>query len=104
MASAAQFLSLQQFEQAYGEEKPYYEYWFGEAIQKTMPTSLHGTTQGVLFMLLTKRGWRASCEVKLKLSPFCEPYSGSCRRSESDRIPVSHQAVRALYRNSAPDR
>jgi Uma2 family endonuclease len=73
MASPAQFLSLQQFEQTYGHEKPYYEYWFGEAVQKSMPTSQHGTTQGLLFMLLTTRGWRASCEVKLKLSPYANP-------------------------------
>jgi Uma2 family endonuclease len=73
MASPAQFLSLQQFEQTYGDEKPYYEYWFGEAIQKPMPTSLHGTAQLVLGMLLFSRGWKAASEVKLKLSPFANP-------------------------------
>jgi Uma2 family endonuclease len=73
MASPAQFLSLQQFEQTYGDEKPYYEYWFGEAIQKPMPTSLHGTAQIVLGMLLLSRGWKAASEVKLKLSPFANP-------------------------------
>ena len=73
MAAPAQFLSLQQFEQTYGNEKPYYEYWFGEAIQKSTPSSLHGIVQGILFMLLTARGWRASCEVKLKISPFANP-------------------------------
>jgi Uma2 family endonuclease len=73
MATAAQFLTLQQFEEIYAAEKPYYEYWFGEAIQKSVPTSLHGTIQGVLFMLLVARGWKPSCEVKLKLSPYANP-------------------------------
>jgi Uma2 family endonuclease len=73
MASVAQFLTLQQFEQAYEGEKPYYEYWFGEAIQKSVPTSLHGTTQMLLGMLLMERGWKAASEVKLKLSPFANP-------------------------------
>jgi Uma2 family endonuclease len=73
VASAVPFLTLEQFEQIYEGQKPYYEYWFGEAIQKSMPTSLHGVTQGVLFMMLITRGWRASCEVKLKISSFANP-------------------------------
>jgi len=52
MASAAKFLTLRQFEQTYEGEKPYYEYWFGEAIQKSVPTSLHGIAEGVLFIRL----------------------------------------------------
>jgi len=73
MASAAQFLSLQQFEQAYGDEKPYYEYWFGEAIQKSMPISLHGSTQILVGRLIFARGWKVASEVRLKLSPFANP-------------------------------
>jgi Uma2 family endonuclease len=73
MASAAKFLTQQQFEQTYEGEKPYYEYWFGEAIQKSVPPSLHGIAQGVLFMTLAARGWRPSCEVKLKLSLYANP-------------------------------
>jgi len=38
-----------------------------------MPTSLHGTAQLVLGMLLFSRGWKAASEVKLKLSPFANP-------------------------------
>jgi Uma2 family endonuclease len=73
MAAPGQFLTLEQFEQTYESEKPYYEYWFGEAVQKSVPTSLHGTTQLLLGMLLMERGWRAASEVKLKLSPYANP-------------------------------
>jgi Uma2 family endonuclease len=73
MATPAQFLSLQQFEQTYGSEKPYYEYWFGEAVQKSMPISLHGIVQIVIGMLLFARGWKVASEVKLKLSPYANP-------------------------------
>ncbi len=38
-----------------------------------MPTSLHGSTQIVLGMLIFARGWKAASEVKLKLSPFANP-------------------------------
>lgn len=73
MASAAKFLTLQQFQQSYEGEKPYYEYWFGEAVQKSVPTSLRGTLQILLGMLLMQRGWKAGAEVKLKLSPYANP-------------------------------
>ncbi len=36
------FLTPQRFEQLYSDDcKPYFEYWFGEAIQKSVPTVLH---------------------------------------------------------------
>ena len=73
MASAAQFLPLDEFERLYEGEKPYYEYWFGEAIRKPMPTSLHGSVQILMGMLLMARGWKVASEVKLKLSPFANP-------------------------------
>jgi Uma2 family endonuclease len=73
MASPVQFLSFQQFQQTFGYEKPCYEYWFGEAIQKSMPTSLHGSTQILLGMLLFSRGWKAASEVRLRLSPYANP-------------------------------
>ncbi len=73
MAAAHSFLSLEQFESLYQGEKPHFEYWFGEAIQKTMPTYLHGTFQWILAMLLARRGWKTSVEVCLKLSGLAHP-------------------------------
>lgn len=73
MAAAPSFLSLEQFESLYRGEKPHFEYWFGEAIQKSMPTSLHGVFQWVLAMLLFRQGWKASSEVRLKLSAHAHP-------------------------------
>lgn len=73
MAAAPSFLSLEQFDSLYRGEKPHFEYWFGEAVQKSMPTSLHGVFQLVLGMLLLRRGWKTSSEVRLKLSGHAEP-------------------------------
>ncbi len=73
MAAAPDYLSLDQFERLYGREKPHYEYWFGEAIQKSMPTSLHGLVQLILGMLLFERGWVAASEVRLKISEVAQP-------------------------------
>jgi Uma2 family endonuclease len=72
-AVASNFLSLQQFNELYEGEKPYYEYWFGEAIQKPMATFLHGIVQMVLGMMLMTRGWKVASEVRLKLSAVAHP-------------------------------
>lgn len=42
MAVSSQFLSLAQFDERYGVEKPYHEYWSGEALPKATPSSMHG--------------------------------------------------------------
>jgi Uma2 family endonuclease len=73
MAAAPVFLSLERFEQMYREEKPHFEYWFGEAIQKPMATSLHGIFQWILAMLLAQRGWKTATEVRLKISNLAHP-------------------------------
>lgn len=73
MAAAPLYLSLQQFEELYGNEKPYFEYWFGEAVQKAMPTLLHGMVQWIVAMLLARKGWTVSTEVRLKVSAVAHP-------------------------------
>src|ERR1700729_3577506 len=72
-AVAEQKLSLQEFHDRYDGEKPYYEYWDGEAVQKSMPTFLHGLIQGILMRLLSGIGYAAASEVTLKLDPAYEP-------------------------------
>jgi len=73
MAAAQGWISLARFENLYKDQKPYYEYWFGEAIQKEMSTALNGTFQPVLAMLLFQRGWKAATEVRLKISGVAQP-------------------------------
>jgi Uma2 family endonuclease len=73
MAAAPAYLSLTDFHDRYDGQKPAYEYWFGEAIQKTSGTTLHGVTQAILGYLLLSAGWKCASEVRLKLSRFAEP-------------------------------
>ncbi len=74
MAAAHSFLTSERFEQLYSDDrKPYFEYWFGEAIQKKMPTLLHATLQGLVFALLRQHGWRAGTELRLKMSKVAHP-------------------------------
>jgi len=72
-AVAEQRLSLDEFHARYDEEKPYFEYWDGEAVQKSMPTRLHSLIQKILVMLLDALGYEAGQEVTLKLVPAYEP-------------------------------
>src|ERR1700722_12361065 len=66
-------LSLEEFHARYDGEKPYYEYWNGEAVQKSMPTWLHGLVQGILQRLLYGIGYTCGSEVTLHLNPAYEP-------------------------------
>ncbi|MBV9611948.1 MAG: Uma2 family endonuclease [Acidobacteriaceae bacterium] len=72
MATAAK-LTIAEFEQQYGEEKPYYEYWYGEPVQKSMANFTHGLLQGILMVLLSKVGYKAASEVTLKIDRDFQP-------------------------------
>jgi Uma2 family endonuclease len=72
-AVAERKLSVEEFHARYDGEKPYFEYWDGEAVQKSMPTWLHGLIQGILVQLLKAVGYQAGSEITLKLNPSYEP-------------------------------
>ncbi len=73
MATVANKLTVAEFEKQYGYEKPYYEFWHGEAVQKSMPTWIHGLLQIILSRLLSEAGYKAGSEVKLKIDPDFHP-------------------------------
>ncbi len=74
MAAAHTFLTPAQFEQLYSDSvKPYFEFWYGEAIQKSMPTLTHSVMQWVIAMLFARRGWRSATELRLKISKVAYP-------------------------------
>ncbi len=66
-------LSLEDFHARYDGEKPYFEYWDGEAVQKSKPTRLHSLVQKILLVLLDAMGFDSGAEVTLKLNPAYEP-------------------------------
>jgi Uma2 family endonuclease len=66
-------LSPEEFRAWYSGEKPYFEYWDGEAVQKTAPTRLHSLIQEILVRLLDALGYDAGQEITLKLDPANEP-------------------------------
>jgi Uma2 family endonuclease len=75
MAARSQtgYLTLEEFDRLYSDEKPYYEYWDGQAIQKPMPTVLHSLLQLILINLLRETGLISGGEIRLKLSQTKQP-------------------------------
>jgi Uma2 family endonuclease len=70
---ASNLLTLEELRNRYAEEKPYYEYWFGEAIQKSAPTWLHCLLQAILTEFLTRAGYRAGPELELRIDADWQP-------------------------------
>ena len=58
-------LTLEEFDRLYGAEAGW-EYWFGEAVKKPVPTWSHGILQIVLANLLFESGYYAGAEIDLK--------------------------------------
>jgi Uma2 family endonuclease len=66
-------LTLEEFRVRYAGEKPSYEYWAGEAIQKSMATFPHGLIQKILMRLLDEIGYESASEVTLRIDKDYEP-------------------------------
>ena len=73
MAAGTQLLTLEEFRLRYANEKPYYEYWFGEAIQKAVPTTPHCLLQKILMRILDEAGYRSASELELRIDPNWQP-------------------------------
>ena len=72
-AVAERKLSLEEFHARYDGEKPYFEYWDGEAVQKSMPTRVHGLIEEILVVLLRALGFDPCLGLVIKLDPAYEP-------------------------------
>ncbi len=66
-------LSLEEFRSRYAEEKPYFEYWFGEAVQKTVPTVSHVLLVSILLAVLKQAGYKSGPELELRIDPEWQP-------------------------------
>jgi Uma2 family endonuclease len=94
MAAQLSPLSLEEFHSLYDGAKPAYEFWYGSAIRKPMPTVLHGIIQALIIVLLEKAGWNTASEVRLKVRSEAEPVP--------DVIAIRDQFT-SLYPTAAPE-
>jgi Uma2 family endonuclease len=72
MAASTALLTLEQFNAQYAHEHGY-EYWFGEVVQKGMPTWLHGLLQLILGDFFHKLGYASGSEIDLRIDPNWQP-------------------------------
>ena len=94
-AIAEHKLSKEEFHARYDGEKPYYEYWDGEAVQKAMPTWVHGLIQRILQrLLLATLDTITGSEVELHLDPSLRARSGCHSGGGAGDRPYPTKAIR----------
>ncbi|MGH9583268.1 MAG: Uma2 family endonuclease [Bryobacteraceae bacterium] len=105
MATVADKLTVAEFEKQYGEEKPYYEFWHGEAVQKAMGNWVHGLLEKILMDLLSEAGYKAGAEVMLKIDPDFRPVPDVVATRGRIEIPYPTEALEIVIEIlSADDR
>lgn len=74
MAAITQ-LTYDQFRQQFQneDERARYEFWYGEAIPRSMPTLVHGLLQKIIMQLLDSAGFTSASEVELRIDPRAYP-------------------------------
>ena len=73
MAAFPDRLSLTEFQLKYGHSERAYEYWYGAAIPKAMPTWIHAFLQRLISHFLIELGYKAGPEVDLRIDPDAIP-------------------------------
>jgi Uma2 family endonuclease len=93
MAALAEKLTFAQFQLKYGHGDRSYEYWYGEAVPKAMPTWIHGLLQAILTRLLNEAGYSAGSEVELRIDPDAHPKPDVIATSQEVEEPYPTKAV-----------
>ncbi len=73
MATTAAKLTLSEFQKQFGRKDRAYEFWYGEAIPKSMPTCVHALLQIIIARLLIEAGFNAASELELRIDPDARP-------------------------------
>ncbi len=92
MATATQKLTLKEFEEQYGRSERTYEFWYGEAVPKGMPTWVHGLLQQIIMSLLLETGFVAAAsevELRIEVGAHPKPDVVASRTKPSGRYPTS---------------
>lgn len=103
MASVAQKLTVAEFEKQYGREKPYYEYWYGEPVQKSRPNWLYGLLQKILMDLLSVAGYKSASEVTLKIDPEFYPIPDIIATRGRIELPYPTKPLEIVIEILSPD-
>jgi Uma2 family endonuclease len=103
MATATDRLSLAEFQLKYGQSDRAYEYWYGEAIPKGMPTWIHGFLQALLLKLLDGAGYKPGGDVELRIVSDAHPRPDVIATKGRMEIPYPTKAVEVVIEVLSPD-
>ena len=103
MASLPKPLTIDEFHKFYSGKKPYYEFWFGEAVQKSMATWLHGVLQSILAEFLRRAGYKTGSEVELRIDPDWEQVPDLIATQKKVEQPYPTTPVEIVVEILSPD-
>ncbi len=84
MATAAQFLTIEEFDKRYGSESGW-EYWYGKAVRKPAPDKLHALLQKILMRLLDAAGYESGGEFDFRARRDWQPRPDVAILPEGDK-------------------
>jgi Uma2 family endonuclease len=110
MATTAK-LTFEQFQALYGKgddgdgDYDGYEYWYGEALPRSMPTWVHSLLQQIIGRLLTDAGYIAASELELRIDPdaFPRPDVVATKTKPTGRYPSTGLEVAVEIVSDADD-
>ena len=103
MVSVAENFTLFEFQSRYEKGDTSYEYWYGRAIAKAMPTWLHGILQVISSELLNDAGYIAGSEVELRIAPEARPKPDVFATKGEIEDPYPTKAVDVVAEILSPD-
>ena len=103
MVAVAENLTLAEFQARYENSDRSYEYWYGRAIPKGMPTWVHGILQRIVMELLTEAGYIAGSEVELRIDPGARPKPDVIATKSEVEQPYPTKAVDVIVEILSPD-
>src|SRR5437868_3280503 len=93
MATLAGKLTFAEFQLLYNQSDRAYEYWYGEAIPKGMPTWIHGLLQKIVMALLDEAGFKSGSEIELWIDPEAHPKPDVIATKGRIELPYPTQGV-----------
>jgi Uma2 family endonuclease len=103
VATATKHLTLEEFRTRYQGRKPYFEYWFGEPVQKSVPTWLHAVLQSIFTDFLKRAGYKSGSELELRIDAEWQPVPDVTGLSLSPSGPYPTQPVDIVIEILSPD-
>ena len=98
-------LTLEQFRERFADSDRAYEYWFGEAVEKPVPTWLHAIVQVLIADALRRAGYRVGSELDLRVDPQFQPRPdvSATRKRIGGPYPTSPEEIEIVVEVLSPD-